>query len=138
MIIRSRKWKSIYDDFTELPYTRHNIEKYKSHDNLLKHAKYTVGISSGVFLVDRNDELVGYIGWEGSEIISLEVSKNYRGLGIGKYLIQRAIDAGCNSLYVTSSNKSAISLYESMGFRKIEESNRKSWNRIKMVRDDTN
>lgn len=126
------------DDFTELPYTRHNIEKYKASDNLLKHAKYTTGISSGVFLVDSNDKLIGYIGWEGSEIISLEVSKNYRGFRFGKYLVQKAIDAGCNSLYVTSSNKEAINLYESMGFKKISESNRKSWNRIKMVRDDTN
>lgn len=124
-------------EIEELPYTPSNIEKFKSQDNLLKHAKYRTGISSGMFLV-KSGELVGYIGWEGKEIICLEVSKKYRGQGYAKYLLGKAIKSGCNSLYVTASNKPAINLYESMGFKKVSETNRKSWNRIKMELEDDN
>ena len=31
---------------------------------MLKHARYTNGVSSGIFLT-KSEELVGYIGWEG-------------------------------------------------------------------------
>lgn len=112
----------------ELPYTQENIDKYKSKDNMLKHARYTKGVSSGIFLT-KSGELVGYIGWEGEEIICLEVTKKYRGQGFAKYMLEKAIKSGCKTLHVTSSNTPAISLYRSLGFKEVE----RIGNRIKMV-----
>ncbi|MFD2176211.1 GNAT family N-acetyltransferase [Veronia pacifica] len=60
-------------------------------------------------------------------VLGIMVSKNYRGLGIGRTLIETAIK-DCHrfgyqtiSLLVYKSNDTAISLYESIGFKYEEE-----------------
>ena len=98
---------------TQVPYTKENIERYKSSDNLLRHAR-TKGCD-GIILVDGT-KLVGYVGWEKNWIISLEVSKDYRSKGFGGKLLDKAIREGCNGLTVDSENTVAISLYKSRGF----------------------
>ena len=104
-------------DYKELPYNQENIRKYKSIDNLLRHARYLPGKSDGVFLVTPGEEeLIGYVGWEGDCVIALEVAKNFRGLGFGDILIEKAIDSGCKKLTVDTNNSKAINLYEKHGF----------------------
>lgn len=103
-------------DYKELPYNQENIRKYKSIDNLLRHARYLPGKSDGVFLVTPGEELIGYVGWEGDCVIALEVAKNFRGLGFGDILIEKAIDSGCKKLTVDTNNSKAINLYKKHGF----------------------
>ena len=66
----------------EIPYNQENINKYKSNNNLLRHARYIKGLTNGIFLLDSSDNLVGYIAWEKDTIIALEVMSNYRNNGI--------------------------------------------------------
>lgn len=54
----------------EIPYNQENIDKYKSKDNLLRHARYIKGLTNGIFIVDEDSSLVGYIAWEGDTIIA--------------------------------------------------------------------
>ena len=104
-------------DYEELPYNQENIRKYKSINNLLRHARYLPSKSSGVFLVTPGgEELIGYIGWEGDCIIALEVAKDFRGLGFGDILVEKAIDSGCKKLTVDTNNTKAINLYKKHGF----------------------
>ena len=70
----------------EIPYNQENIDKYKSKDNLLRHARYIKGLTNGIFIVEE-DKLVGYIAWEKDTIIALEVISNYRNNGIATKLI---------------------------------------------------
>ena len=99
----------------EIPYNQTNIDKYKSSDNLLRHARVNKK-TGGIMLVERN-RLVGYCGWEGNCIIALEVCKDYRGNGYGDKLIERAINSGCTRLTVNRNNIIAINLYKKHGFR---------------------
>lgn len=104
-------------DYKELPYNQENIRKYKSLDNLLRHARYISGKSDGVFLVTPGEEeLIGYVGWEGDCIIALEVAKDFRGLGFGDILVEKAISSGCKKLTVDTNNTKAINLYKKHGF----------------------
>jgi putative acetyltransferase len=62
------------------------------------------------------------------ELSKMAVSPDLRGLGIGRRLIERAIayarEIGAASLFLGSSTKlpNAIHLYESVGFRHVEQS----------------
>lgn len=98
----------------EIPYNKENVIKYKSRDNLLRHAR-TDKDCTGIMLVSNN-KLVGYIGWQGKMIIALEVTESYRGLGYGEYLLKKAISSGCTSLTVDKNNIPAINLYKKLGF----------------------
>lgn len=115
IILRKQKYK-------ELPWTKENIEKYKSQENMLKHARFIPEKTVGKFLVTPTDEkLVGYIACEGDTIIALEVLPEYRGRGIATDLIN---SFGATKLSVQKSNRNAIRLYEKLGFRIISENPR--------------
>ncbi len=104
--------------YIELSWTEENIKKFKSPDNLLKHARYNKS-TDGIILVNPKDnKLVGYVGWEGDKIIALEVSPDYWGQGIATYLISRS---GCNNLSVNRKNFKAINLYKKLGFRIVSQ-----------------
>lgn len=107
--------------YKELPYSQELINKYKSKENMLSHARYIPGKTDGIFLVDNGNNLVGYIGWEGDTIISLEVSENYRKQGIGTYLLKKAIENGITNLTVSKKNTEAINLYKSLGWKIYRE-----------------
>lgn len=114
-LVQQRQYSVL--DYEELPYNQENIRKYKSINNLLRHARYLPSKSSGVFLVTPGgEELIGYIGWEGDCIIALEVAKDFRGLGFGDILVEKAIDSGCKKLTVDTNNTKAINLYKKHGF----------------------
>ena len=105
----------------EIPYNKENVIKYKSPNNLLKHARVDKDCS-GLMLVSRGKkDLIGYIGWQGDMIIALEVSEDYRGLGYGDYLLKTAIKSGCTKLTVSEKNLRAINLYQKNGFKIINK-----------------
>lgn len=115
IILRKQKYE-------ELPWTQENIDKYKSSDNILKHARFIPGKTTGKFLVSPvNDELVGYIACKDDTIIALEVSPKYRGKGIVTDLIN---SSGATKLSVQKNNKNAIRLYEKLGFKVTSENPR--------------
>ncbi|MDM5210815.1 GNAT family protein [Peribacillus sp. NJ4] len=93
-----------------------------------------------IIVAEFNGEVIGWIGFESENrkrmshkgSFGLMIRKNYRGMGIGKELVQALLDwAEANpliekvSLGVFSTNHRAIALYKSMGFveegRKIKE-----------------
>jgi len=84
---------------------------------MLKHARYIDGKTYGMFLINNvDDSLIGYISWEGKEITALEIMSDYQHLGYAKYLMDKAIDAGCTWLAVHKNNHSAIGFYLKYGF----------------------
>lgn len=107
----------------EIPYNQENINKYKSKDNLLRHARYIKGLTNGIFIVEE-DKLVGYIAWEGDTIIALEVISNYRNNGIATKLLSKAINNGANKLTVNKHNISAINLYKNLGWKIDKETDK--------------
>lgn len=114
----------------QLPWTKENIEQYKSNGNLLRHAKTGKGIS-GIILTDsKTDNLIGYIAWENDYIVALEVANQYRNKGYGERLLEMAIREGCTKLSVNKNNIVAIKLYEKKGFKKDKDLNSKT---IEMV-----
>lgn len=119
MIIILRK------QYKEILYNKENIEKYKSKDNLLKHARFDKN-TKGIMLVDKNtNDLIGYIAWEDNYIIALEVLSDYRGSGFGNILLEKAIKSGCSKLSVSKKNIVAINLYKKYGFKHTKDINDK-------------
>ncbi len=97
------------------PWTRNSFEK-EIRENML--AKYIVAEVEG--------KVVGYVGiWliiDEGHITNIAVSKDYRGMGIGKFLMMGMIDfckkQGIHNmtLEVRASNTVAQNLYRKMGF----------------------
>lgn len=118
MIILRKQYK-------EIPYNKENIEKYKSKNNLLKHARSDKN-TEGIMLVDKNtNDLIGYIAWEDNYIIALEVLSDYRGSGFGDILLEKAIKSGCSKLSVSKKNTVAYNLYKKYGFKQTKDINDK-------------
>ena len=118
MIILRKQYK-------EISYNKENIEKYKSSDNLLKHARSDKN-TEGIMLIDKNtNNLIGYIAWEDNYIIALEVLSDYRGSGFGDILLEKAIKSGCSKLSVSKKNTVAINLYKKYGFKHTKDINDK-------------
>lgn len=109
MIILRNKYK-------EIPYNSENVNKYKSDDNLLRHARVGKGVD-GIMLIDKNTEdLIGYYAWENDYIVALEVLSDYKENGFGDILLEKAIMSGCNKLSVSKKNTVAINLYKKHKF----------------------
>lgn len=99
-----------------IEYNAENVNKYKSDDNMLIHAR-TGDDVFGTMLIDDNNNLIGYIAWQNKMIIAFEVVENYRKQGYGSKLLLKAINTGnIKRLTVSSSNKDAINLYKDFGF----------------------
>lgn len=97
-----------------VPMSAELISKYKSPDNLLKHLDPK---DTGFMFLTPQDDLIGYIAWDGNIITALEVLKDYQGMGFSKKLLELAEENGCNELTVNSNNKKAIAIYEHLGWR---------------------
>lgn len=86
---------------------------------------------SDIFVADIGKKIVGYVvtmdldRFRG-KIVSIAVKKEFRGSGIGEYLMKRAIERLKEkgkkeiSLEVRVSNKIAQKLYEKLGFKIVE------------------
>lgn len=80
-----------------------------------------------VFLALRDGQVVGYLDvtycFEENEPYDLFVREEYRGMGYGKGLLAKALEEnrpkGMMAL-VEADNRTALALYESMGFRRAE------------------
>lgn len=68
----------------------------------------------------------GHIKITGEWIHDLYVKKRYRKKGYGSLLLQQAILAGGNKLYVNIKNKNAIRLYKKFGFIQFSKDERKN------------
>ena len=83
-----------------------------------------------IWLVARDETgLAGYLGVQygpdGGDILTVATDPSFRGRGIAKALIRRMVqllqekDLSWLTLEVRPSNRAALSLYESMGFRQV-------------------
>ena len=72
---------------------------------------------------DGNGSILGFVGIEGSKIEMLFISDKARGKGIGKQLLQYAIEQlGSNKVDVNEQNPLAVGFYEYMGFKVVSRS----------------
>ena len=120
MAIYKIKRFSLMSEIEELPFNRENLNKFKSQDNMLRHARCIPGKTDGIMLAKGNT-LVGYIVWEDDFIIALETSKNFRNQGIASWLLSKANENGANKLSVNKKNKDAIQVYLKLGWVVYDE-----------------
>ncbi|MEJ8555221.1 GNAT family N-acetyltransferase [Tepidibacter sp. Z1-5] len=84
-----------------------------------------------VYLLRTNkEEIIGTVGLrpisdKTVEILKLAVDSNFKGLGLGRRLMEKAIEESYNlgykniALYTNSKLKAAIGLYKKLGFKKV-------------------
>lgn len=122
--------RSCFDDFNvpkagtvyEDPTTDHLSELFKAE-------------KSALFVAETEGNLCGCCGifpTEGlpdqcAELVKFYISKTYRGLGLGKQLMETSMDfaktAGFHSVYIESLPEfsTAVSIYEKQGFRYLDK-----------------
>ena len=103
----------------------------KADDDLLDNPQAYLDTGAFIFLAHFKDEIVGTISLipvneNTFEILKLGVVDGFKGLGIGRKLMQICIDLciekNVKSITLESSSKleSALKLYEKLGFKHIE------------------
>jgi|TARA_B110000971_G_C20035968_1_gene514169 ribosomal protein S18 acetylase RimI-like enzyme len=110
----------------------HSHDLYeKADDALLDHPQKYIDNGSFIFLAHYDDEIVGTVSLSPLEkntfeIMKLGVIDGYKGLGIGRKLMQICIDI-CQkkevkliTLDTSSKLQNAIKLYEKLGFVHVE------------------
>ena len=107
----------------ELPWTKENIARYRSPENMLRHTKTGGGIDGVILVTGDKKELIGYIAWKKDYIQALEVPDRFKRSGYGERLLKMAIKSGARKLSVRKGNLIAIKLYEKLGFRKTKDLN---------------
>ena len=86
------------------------------------------------------DEIIGQLRFDFDEnypVISISLNKNYRGLGLSKYLLDKGIkyiDESKIVAYIKKNNIRSISFFESMGFKKDREVIIKDCEAFKFIR----
>ena len=78
--------------------------------------------------MEYENDLIGQIRFDNDEeypVISISLNKKYRGLGLSKYLLSKGIeyDSEYDEIvaYIKKDNQRSISLFKSMGFKKVDE-----------------
>lgn len=115
--IKINKKKSLKE---ELNWLKEHLNKIKKHKAVFLVAEYNTAIigSTGIDLNRGKKEHVGEFG--------ITIHQDYRGVGLGKYLMGEVIKLAKRQLKpkpkiirlsVFSTNKPAISLYKKMGFK---------------------
>ena len=118
-----------------VPYTPRYQEQYKLMYNACYHEmREALGIKpydfirddsffeqgmDKVYLLIKDDELIGSVALKGEEIDDLLVDKKYQGKGYGKQILLWAIEninTGKIILHVAQWNEKATALYEKTGF----------------------
>ena len=104
------------------PYSQELIDKFKSKDNMLLHARFD-GQQTGYFLISRKSgKLMGYIAWQDDMIIAVEVPEKYQGRGLCKTMLRLAEIRGANKLTVNKKNTNAIDIYKHLGYKTYKTS----------------
>jgi putative acetyltransferase len=114
--------------------TRHFILEPKDHETLGDPEGTILSKGGRIFIVRADGNAVGCValipmGDGVYELSKMAVSPSLRGLGIGRRLLNHAIDQakgiGAKSLFLGSSTKlhDAVHLYESVGFRHVPPEN---------------
>jgi putative acetyltransferase len=110
----------------------HSHDLYeKADDALLDHPQKYIDNGSFIFLAHYDDEIVGTVSLSPLEkntfeIMKLGVIDGYKGLGIGRKLMQICIDICLEkevrfiTLDTSSKLQNAIKLYEKLGFVHVE------------------
>ena len=74
---------------------------------------------------DDSGELVGFMGTHEGRIEMLFVAPEMRGKGVGRMLIEHAVDRlGCDEVDVNEQNPQAVGFYLRMGFHQVGRSER--------------
>lgn len=91
-------------------------------------------MESEIYLYQEQDRIFGYGAINGNEIRALFVHPQFRGMGIGKKLLEFLLSVieGQPCLYVTSSNQPAKHLYQRYGF-KVTETFKTTYNQMPVV-----
>ena len=124
------KGKKKLSSFKRVHITDSVIEKYKKEYPFLKHVRCkdtNEYICDGYIWFD-NDKLVANVGsceytddktkW----IVSLDVTKEYRGYGLSKQILDYAVnDMNCKYLSVNKNNKIAKKVYDDYGFKVYQD-----------------
>lgn len=114
---------SMAREYSLAPISKELIDKYKSTENMLRHARFIPGRSNGWFVIDnKTSEPIGYIIWEDDFIVAFEIFKDYRRKGYGKELLDLAVESGAGRLSVNKKNTGAIELYKKAGWEIYDES----------------
>lgn len=103
-----------------LPYSQENIDRFKTDDNMLKHARYNKDTFGWFFVNKKRNELVGYIGCEDDIVIALEVNSDYEGHGYASRLLRLAQSRDANKLSVNKDNTHAINVYKHLGYKEYD------------------
>ena len=125
------KGKKNLSSFKRVHLTDSVIDKYKKEYPFLKHVrcKDTEEYICDGYIWFDNDELVAMVGsceytddktkW----IVSLEITKNYKGYGLSKQILNYATkNMDCKYLSVSKNNKLAKKVYDDYGFKVYQES----------------
>ena len=106
------------------------IEKYKKEYPMLKHVrcKDTKEYICDGYVWFDNDKLVCMVGSceytddHSKYIVSLEVTKDYKGYGLSKQILRFAVNTmKCTKLSVNKNNKIAKKVYDDFGFKVFHE-----------------
>jgi putative acetyltransferase len=82
-----------------------------------------IGIKHLVCFFDDEDVIQGFIGIESQKVEVLFIHANARGQGIGKQLLNYALDnLGAKYVDVNEQNEQGVSFYQHMGFHVIDRS----------------
>ncbi|MFZ7240091.1 GNAT family N-acetyltransferase [Avibacterium avium] len=74
-----------------------------------------------LLLAEKDGEIVGFMGINGTKLEMLFIAPEQRGKGIGKALLLHGIaELGVNSLTVNEQNPQAVGFYQHMGFQTVE------------------
>ncbi|WP_405316423.1 GNAT family N-acetyltransferase [Methanobrevibacter sp.] len=97
--------------------------------------------SSKFLVLAFGDEIIGQLRFDFDEkypVISISLNKNYRGLGLSKYLLDKGIEyiGKFNKIvaYIKKDNVRSISFFKSMGFKKDSEVIIKDCEAFKFIR----
>lgn len=126
------------DDVRQSSFNSNKIE-FEDHKKWFKNI---LKDDSTKFLVlGYNEDIIGQLRFDFDEkypVISISLNKNYRGLGLSKYLLDKGIKYIDESdkivAYIKKDNFRSISFFESMGFKKDGEVIIKGCEAFKFIR----
>lgn len=116
--------------YYSLPYSQDTIDRFKSSENMLKHARSNKDTFGWFFVNKKRDDLVGYVGCEDDTVIALEVTTHYEGKGYASRLLNLAQSRGAVKLSVDKDNKHAIDVYKHLGYEEYDSDDRMIYMKI--------